>query len=304
MRRIVLVLVLVFLSACDEPVSGVSESAEINRKATVLATNYPLYFFASEIAGDLVDVQMPDIDGDPAMWIPGPSDLAQIQTADLIILNGAGYESWLGVTSLPSGLLLDTTADIQEQLLPIDNVTLHQHGPEGEHSHQGTAFTTWLDPLIAMEQARAIEGALSVFAPAHSETFQLNLTTLEEKLEMMDQSFEEVFSKFKDQPLVFSHPVYQYLQQRYTINGRSVHWEPYTEPGVKDWVGFQNLLQEHPVKLMLWEGPPLTNTVARLQEQGIRSVVFDPAANKPASGDYFSVMNANLKRLKAFQFDQ
>ena len=122
----------------------------------VLATNYPLYFFASEIAGDAVDVRMPDIDGDPAMWVPGPADFSQLQAADLIILNGAGYESWLAFTSLPSGLLLDTTADIQDRLLPIENVTLHQHGPQGEHSHQGAAFTTWLDPQIAIEQAKEI----------------------------------------------------------------------------------------------------------------------------------------------------
>lgn len=304
MRKFALILFLVFLTACDEPVSGVSESAKIQTKAAVLATNYPLYFFASEIAGDLVDVQMPDIDGDPAMWIPGPSDLTQIQTADLIILNGAGYESWLAFTSLPSGLLLDTTADIQDRLLPIDNVTLHQHGPEGEHSHQGTAFTTWLDPLIAIEQARAIESALSVLAPNHSETFKNHLAALEKKLRGLDQSFEQMFSKFKDQPLVFSHPVYQYLQQRYTINGRSVHWEPDTEPGVKSWVDFQNLLMQHPAKLMIWEGVPSAAVSSRLQESGVQSVVFDPGSNQPASGDYFSVMNANLERLEAFQADQ
>jgi len=36
------------------------------RNGAVLAMNYPLYFFASEIAGTAVDVRMPDIDGDPA----------------------------------------------------------------------------------------------------------------------------------------------------------------------------------------------------------------------------------------------
>jgi len=154
MIRTVLLLLLVLLSACDETVTGGSEANDPAGKPLVLATNYPLYFFASEIAGDAVDVRMPDIDGDPAMWVPGPSDFLQLQAADLIVLNGAGYESWLAFTSLPSGLLLDTTADIQDRLLPIENVTLHQHGPEGEHSHQSTAFTTWLDQLIAIEQAR------------------------------------------------------------------------------------------------------------------------------------------------------
>lgn len=294
MIRITLVLLLIFLSACDEQITSGSEADDGAGKSLVLATNYPLYFFASEIAGDVVDVRMPDIDGDPAMWVPGPSDFSQLQATDLIILNGAGYESWLAFTSLPSGLLLDTTADVQDRLLPIENVTLHQHGPEGEHSHQGTAFTTWLDPHIAIEQARAIARGLIVLAPAQAEAFTTRLAVLEKQLLELDLSFEQVFENMKDQPLVFSHPVYQYLQKRYGLNARSVHWEPDIEPGVKEWLDFQNLLREHPAKLIVWEAPPLPSVVERLQQQGIRSIVFEPAANQPATGNYFTVMNANL----------
>ena len=297
MIRITLVLLLIFLSACDEQITGESEADDGAGKPLVLVTNFPLYFFASEIAGDAVGVRMPNIDGDPAMWVPGPSDFSQLQAADLIILNGAGYESWLAFTSLPSGLLLDTTADIQDRLLPIENVTLHQHGPEGEHSHQGTAFTTWLDPHIAIEQARAIAHRLTVLVPAQAEAFTTRLAVLEKRLVELDRSFEQVFENMKDQPLVFSHPVYQYLQQRYGLNARSVHWEPDIEPGVKEWLDFQNLLREHPAKLMVWEAPPLPSVVERLQQQGIRSIVFEPAGNRPVTGNYFTVMSANLSRI-------
>jgi len=34
----------------------------------------------------------------------------------------------------------------------------HTHGPEGEHAHENLASTTWLDPILAVEQARAIQG--------------------------------------------------------------------------------------------------------------------------------------------------
>jgi zinc transport system substrate-binding protein len=297
MIRTALVLLLVFLSACDEQITGGSEADDGAGKPLVLATNYPLYFFASEIAGDAVDVRMPDIDGDPAMWVPGPSDFSQLQAADLIILNGAGYESWLAFTSLPSGLLLDTTADIQDRLLPIENASLHQHGPEGEHSHQGTAFTTWLDPHFALEQARVIARGLTALVPEQAGVFKARLALLEERLDDLDRSLDKAFSELKDQPLVFSHPVYQYLQQRYGLNGLSVHWEPDKDPGVKDWVDFQNMLREHPAKLMIWEGQPLPVIIERLQNQGIQSVVFDPTANQPASSDYFAVMSANLNRI-------
>lgn len=291
---------LILLCACEEQLTGDSGLDDHAEKPRVLTSNYPLYYFASEIAGDIVDVQMPDIDGDPAMWVPGASDIPQLQAADLIVINGAGYESWLTFTSLDTDRLLDTTEAIKDLLLPIENATLHQHGPQGEHSHQDTAYTSWLNPQIAIEQARAIARGFSVMVPAQTEAFKTRLALLEKRLGELDRSFEQGFSNMNDQPLVFSHPVYQYLQKRYGLNARSVHWEPDTEPGVREWLDFQNLLRGHPAKLMLWETPPLPSVLERLHQQGIRSIVFEPAANRPVTGDYFTVMNANLARLSAY----
>ena len=299
MTRLALLSLLFLLSACGEQVTSQPGLNEQAPKPQVVTSNYPLYFFASEIAGDVVDVQMPDFDGDPAMWVPNAADIPQLQSADLIVINGAGYESWLAFTSLDTNRLLDTTEGIQDLLLPIENATLHQHGPEGKHSHEGSAFTTWLDPQIATEQARAIARGLSELVPAEAQTFKVRLALLENRLDELDQSFEQVFANLKDQPMVFSHPVYQYLQKRYGLNARSVHWEPDTEPGVKQWLDFQNLLREHPAKLMLWEGQPLPVMIERLQDQGIQSVVFDPVANQPVKGDYFVAMTANLNRVSA-----
>ncbi len=149
---------------------------------------------------------------------------------------------------------------------------------------------------IALACSMAISG-LSELVPAQAEAFKTRLAVLEKRLDKLDRSLEHGFSKLKDQPLVFSHPVYQYLQKRYGLNGRSVHWEPDTEPGVKDWVDFQNLLREHPAKMMIWEGQPSPVIIERLQDQGIQSVVFDPAAYQPATGDYFVVMSANSGRI-------
>ena len=139
---------------------------------------------------------------------------------------------------------------------------------------------------------------LSLLVPAQAEGFAERLAGLEEKLSALDQSLENAFLKLDGQPIVFSHPVFQYLQHRYGLNGQSVHWEPDIEPGVKQWVDFQNLLREHQAKLMIWEGQPSQVMIERLQQQGIRSVIFDPVANRPASSDYFGVMKANLVQLE------
>ena len=87
--------------------------------------------------------------------------MAALQAADLVLLNGAGYEGWLNFVSLREERLVNTTAGLADRLLLLEEAVVHQHGPEGEHSHAGNAFTTWLDPTLAAVQALAIERALA-----------------------------------------------------------------------------------------------------------------------------------------------
>ncbi len=298
MKKTLIIATAALLIACTGEYPADRESTATLSKPVVVTSNYPLYFFTAEIAGNDIDVQFPLIEGDPAMWVPGNGDMGILQDADLLILNGAGYESWLAFTTLPGGQILDTSAQVQSMLLPIENTSVHQHGPQGEHSHQGTAFTTWLDPKLAIEQARAITHGLAQLRPEMAESFAANFGKLEDRLEQLDQSLDQVFAALDDQQVIFSHPVYQYLQQRYGIKGRNVHWEPDVEPGTRDWIDFGNLLREHPAKLMIWEGPPVHAVMERLTQMGIDSLVFSPIANTPNKGDYFTTMEQNLLRLK------
>ena len=61
----------------------------------VYTVNYPLQYFAQRIADGAVDVEFPEIDGDPAHWEPSPDDITGFQEADLILLNGARYADWV-----------------------------------------------------------------------------------------------------------------------------------------------------------------------------------------------------------------
>lgn len=276
---------------------AVPGDARSDQKPVVYASNYPLYFFAGEIAGGEVDVRLPEMQGDPAYWAPGGDQVAGLQAADMILLNGAGYEGWLDFVSLREERLVDTTAGLADQLLPLEEATVHQHGPEGEHSHAGTAFTTWLDPRLAAAQAQAIAAALTELAPAGAAGFNERSASLETRLQRLDRDLEQAFTALGDQPVVFSHPVYQYLLARYGINGRSVHWEPEIAPSTRDWIEFQKLRAEHPAALLVWEGEPRGETRDELAAQGIDSVVFEPAGNRPPEGDYFEVMERNHQRL-------
>ena len=303
--RLLLSGFIVLLAACGGPdrqpaSEGAAANAAKTDSALVVTSSYPLYFFASRITEGVdgaPDIVLPDIDGDPAFWMPGAEQIQLLQSADVVILNGAGAETWPNLITLDQRILFDTSAEITDRLIPLEGSVAHQHGPEGEHSHQGTAFTTWLDPQLAIAQAKALTGALIELAPTGEIRFRDNMRELEQELMELDKRLAELFAQLDRRPVLFSHPVYQYLQRRYGINGESVHWEPGEDPSTSDWIEMQQILATHPATLMIWEHEPLSSTRGRLDAAGIRSVVFHTAANRPPEGDYFDVMRANADRL-------
>jgi len=300
MRLFPILLFCISLIACDATENTQSSNAEISIGPLVVASNYPLYFFASQIAGeagDTLQVVLPDIEGDPANWVPTADDIELLQSADLVLLNGAGYESWLDWITLGGGNMINTTAGIDGMLIGLEESVTHQHGPAGEHAHRGTAFTTWLDPQLAGKQADAIASTLESLIPEQAGIFKKNLSTLQGKLTALDAELSSAFSAWDGQPILFSHPVYQYLENRYDLNGISLHWEPDVEPGISDWIELQKIIQQHPAAIMLWEEEPLASISERLSELGIRAIVFLTASNLPEKGDYFVVMRGNAERL-------
>jgi zinc transport system substrate-binding protein len=70
-------------------------------------------------------------------------------------------------------------------------------------------------------------------------------------------------------------------------------------PGKEAVEELDGILKEHPATVMLWEGAPADASVALLKEKGIASLVFDPCGNRPESGDFLSVMEANVVNLEA-----
>ena len=95
-----------------------------------------------------------------------------------------------------------------------------------------------------------------------------------------------------------SHPVYQYLSKAYQLNMTSVHFEPKEFPTKKQWEELDNLFADKKVMFMLWEDNPSGETILELKKRNMESVIFNPCGNKPAEGDFLSVMNDNINNLK------
>jgi zinc transport system substrate-binding protein len=267
----------------------------------VYAVNYPLAWMAESLAGSLVQVRFPaPPEVDPAYWEPDVETVLQYQQGDLLLLSGANYARWVATVSLPGDTLRDTSVSYRDRLIGMDSGPVHSHGPGGEHSHGETAFTTWLDMELAQLQLQSVAVALAELLPDESaadiavrekETIRL--------LADMDNRLMAIGAELAGEPLLYSHPVYQYLDRRYRLNGRALHWEPGEMPSEEQWNALQALLQSHPARLMLWEDQPLSAVTDQLASLGVEIVVYSPLGNRPAEGDFASGMEGNIQRLRA-----
>jgi len=246
-------------------------------KPVVLASFYPLQFFAERIAGDLADISCPlPADADPVYWKPADADIKALQEADLILLNGAGFEKWAATTVLPDDAVVRTADAITEPLMTYADAVVHTHGDGSTHAHEGADGHTWMDPMMALVQAQSVHDALAARLPdEHKTTLKKNFDALAGELRQLDAAFKEI----KPSGVLFAeHPAYQYPARRYG-------WQ------------IEHVDIEHPpakkTGLLLWEGEPSKKL------PGFSNLVFSPCESAPESGDYLSVMRDNLARLKA-----
>ena len=136
-------------------------------------------------------------DGEPDLWLrsltgeiehwielgqPDEAAIAAFQGADLILMNGATYSKWADKITLPESKVVDTSAVFAVSLIQVNETSTHSHGPGGEHSHSGTAFTTWIDLTQAVQQAEAVKTALAKFTP----DAEKNFAALKSDLEALD----------------------------------------------------------------------------------------------------------------------
>ncbi|MDW5287485.1 metal ABC transporter substrate-binding protein [Formosa sp. PL04] len=297
----IFILGIVFcLSSCKK------ENKKTTAKASqgtpvVYVTNYPLYYFANRIGGEVIDLHFPASELiEPAIWKPETDTIVAMQQADFIFINGAYYEKWLMNVSLPENIIVNTGASFEDKLLGNGEVFSHSHGENKTHLHTETAYTTWLDLAFANKQAEAIKNTLSEKYPELEDTFNSNFKTLSNELLELDMEFRSVGSQMQEANIavLFSHPVYQYFQKAYGIKGESLHWEPYDNIDQDKLQEIVHLTKHQNINTLVWEAAPKTESAITLEKHGIKSVIIAPLSGEPNDGDFLSVMIQNLNTLK------
>ncbi|MCY4180155.1 MAG: metal ABC transporter substrate-binding protein [Litoreibacter sp.] len=266
----------------------------------VVAVNYALQYFAERLLGDAADVVFPVPDGvDPSFWRPTIADISMIQSADLILLNGAGFATWVDRVSLPRSKVVNTSASIEDKYIVTESIT-HSHGDGGEHSHDGLASYLWLDPLLAIAQAEAISSSIKRRGLAPAVEIDERFQALKADLEALDNRARESLSD-KPVSVIVTHPRYQYFARRYGITVKSLEWEAGTAPTPEEGKELVALSEASGAKILVWEAAPPQAALDLAESFRLKSAVFPPLARRPESGDFLESYNAFLDDFVAAQ---
>jgi len=191
----------------------------------ILVTFYPIYQFTKAVGKEKIDVSIiipPGIE--PHDWEPTIQDIQKMKNADMIVINGAGLESWITkITSVnPNVMIVDTSNDIP--LLEKDLNGFDKIAKKDPH--------IWLDPVLAKKQVQNIADGLIKLDPENANYYQQNANYYKTKLDVLDNKIKTDLSACDKKDFLAFHDAFSYFSKEYGLHQHTIvgGLDPETEP--------------------------------------------------------------------------
>jgi len=262
-------------------------------KPLVVATIYPLWEFARQVAGDRAEVvALVPAGVEPHDWEPAPRDVSQVRRAAVFVHTGTDLDGWAEklLADLPGrrGVVVNARGGLS--VLTVGGVT---------DPH------LWLDPTLARVQVLAIAGGLEQADPAGRAAYAENAKAFVARLDALDVDFAAGLADCARREVVTSHAAFAYLARRYRLTQVPVMGlSPEAEPSPADLAAIVRTARRLKVTHVFYEtllSPRLAETVSR--EIGATPLPLNPIegvtpAEAAAGTGYLELMRANLANLR------
>jgi zinc transport system substrate-binding protein len=178
-------------------------------RLVVVASFYPLYDFASHVAGDRAEVSVLMPPGvEPHDWEPSAGDVARARNADLLIINGAGFEGWA------AGVGAKRVVNTGEGIAELVSAGGGQQHPVDPH--------IWLDPVLAKRQVDAIKFALVQADPANAQYYSENAASYAKELDALDAFARKELSSCEKSDFIAFHDAFSRFAARYGLTQHAI----------------------------------------------------------------------------------
>lgn len=305
-----------FLFGCKKTDTEVRETSKETGNLKIVATLFPDYSFAKELAKD-ADVELllpPGVDSHT--FEPGPDDMKLLKEADLVIYTGDYMEEWFKKIreslALDENKIVDASKGIEliKSGHDEDEHDEHDEDEHDEHDHHHHHLYDphiWTSPKLAKVMCENIYEGLAKVDNKNESTYKKNLDAYLKELDQIDEEFTAVVNESKDATMYFSSPfALKYFARDYKINARSIYQTcaSDSEPSAKDMALIIDEMKERDAKVIYYEeltDPKMAREIAN--ETGAEPVLFHSCHNlsKDDFGKgltYLEIMKNNVEALR------
>lgn len=274
----------------DQPAMSY-ESANTNQKIAIITSFYPLYEFTKEVGGDRVEVLLLIPFGiEPHDWEPTVKDLQKMQQADLIVINGIGFENWV-----------NDFASINTDVIIVDTskgITTNENELDVNHSIDPHI---WLNPVMVTKQVENIANALMEIDPSNKEFYSTNANSYILRLEQLDEKIKYELSQCKKKDFISFHSAFTYFADQYGLVQHSIleSNEPHAEPTSKNLENIINLAKNLDIGVIFTEeAVDIRTSEVIADEIGGTVLILSPLEIGDKNINYIEKMEQNLLHLK------
>lgn len=189
-------------------VCGVQQIAPAEDTLSVVASFYPIYTATLRVVGDSDGVTVRCLTQPTTGCLHDhqltPAERAVLDSADVLILNGAGAEEFLDAV-LPQ--LTATTVDTSAWAIPDEEPLEHDGHTHAQNEH------IWLDPAMYTVQVNTIRDALCEADPANAEQYRQNAAAYTVAIADAAQELADAGAKLSMDKALLFHDSMEYLAE-------------------------------------------------------------------------------------------
>ena len=295
-KLLILVSVLALLCA------GCSDApAQEDDTLHILATTYPVYLFTTAVTEGVEGIEVSRLITEEVSCLHDytltVSDMKAIERADIIVMNGAGFENFMSdALAQTDAAVIDCSAGIR--LLE----TCHSHD---EHDHEGHGHEhdphIWLDPVLANQMMATISTELSKSLycddlASHGE-FHTAYLTAAQTLEMARQRWNTQLQPTTEWNLITFHDGFQYFADAFDLELlKSIEEEEGSTASAADIKEIVALIREYNIPAIFTEKNGSDTTARAIaRETGVEIYQLDMLMSGDGQdiSSYFDAVNAN-----------
>jgi zinc/manganese transport system substrate-binding protein len=275
-------------------------TASAQEKLKVVATFSILGDLVKNVGGDRVEITtLVGPGADAHVYSPAPSDAKKMADAEVVFVNGLGYEGWmsrLAKAARGNAPVVVTTRGIKER-----KAVGHDHG------HGGTDAHAWQSVANAKVYVANIRDALVAADPQSKAIYEANAATYLAKLDDLDREVRIAVAAIPAdrRKIITNHEAFGYFKQDYGVDfiaPQGVSTE--AEPSARDVARIITQIKKQKIPAVFLENITDARLMQRISlESGARigGRLFSDALTD-ANGDapsYIEMMRHNVRTLAA-----